>query len=200
MNAKIVAAALSIVFAGHVAAEDQRCDMLENDIARLSCFDDAAKAEVAKAKPPSWKIRTETDQITDATRTIISVQSMERPACAVGYQKIPELEVYCAEAVSTWMVRIRMPCTLARSDQEMYLITRFDKGEVMTSSFSRTGGGNDIQASSAASIEIVNRLVSAKTYLLRIEPYLDYPEVLAFPVGGLLPMLTESGTSCKLSE
>lgn len=191
-------AAVITLGAGLAAADTPEiCAGVENDIARLSCFDRVADATPPiEAVTPEWAVRSEEDPITDAIRTTISVNALGRQACSVS-RDILRLELICAEHTDTWFVRIRQNCHLG-IDKEFRFLTRTDKTEAISETFSPAAGRSDIQMSVAPAARLITRLINSERFLVRIEPSSEYPEAIEFPTKGLAAALTESGAGCKL--
>lgn len=189
-----IAAALLLMTGAAMAETFESCQTVQDAGARLSCFDRIPKT--GEPVQEGWQLRTEVDPMTDAIRTIFSISGVGVPACSTR-NEIPVLEAYCAEASKTWFVRIKQRCPVRGDD--LNFLTRYDADPAKPEKFSATGAWYDFQATVPGSMQIISKLLTAERYLVRVEPSNDYPETLEFRVGGLLPLLTESGTSCKIS-
>lgn len=191
-----VLTALALMTTGAVAETQADCTGVENDVARLACYDQAAPTVPIVREPPRWQVSSEEDPITDAVRTTISVDAIDSQDCTFS-KVIPRLELICAEHTDTWFVRVRQNCGLG-FEKEFNLLTRHDKDEPLSVTFTPAAGRDDVQVSVATATRMIGRLINSSHFLVRIEPAGNYPEVIDFPVSGLAAAITESGAGCKL--
>lgn len=122
--------------ASSLSEEVGRCRNIDNDIARLQCFDTAASsyfAQVAEAKAAAkqWRVGSKVDPISDRVTTILALDEVEERDSYYGYDGRRTLFLRCTHRTLEIAVLWGVPV----DESSLRVTIRIGEGEAETSTW-----------------------------------------------------------------
>jgi hypothetical protein len=185
-------AALIVLAAFPAVAQDgASCAGIENDIARLACFDAAFGASSASVVG-DWAITTEVDPLTDYVNTFLTAKGS--PACLAG---APELVIRCTTQGLAAFVAQDCPLLADRFGMATVDLRIGDGGAETTdlqvdTSQTAVGYFGGMEAR-----DLVGRIMAANRVAIGYAPNLRPPMTVAFDTAGLQEAIAASGMACN---
>lgn len=160
--------------------------------------DSAAPTQSKPADPPQppkreWVVREQKSRMDDTAQVVLALEADEPVRSRFGAYILPTLIVRCHE--NTTSVYVVSEWYLDRGVQVMH---RFDGDKAATqtweSSTTRKAAG---LWSGASAIPFIKTMLDRKTLLMRVWPYDEGPQEMAFSIVGLAKVIEPLRKACK---
>ena len=177
-------------------ADLARCVALNNDLARLACFDNVASKAGLSTRPKKtqvgkWKVETSTSPVDDTKTIVASLAAVEQ--VQVGYRRTrPTMFARCQE--SQFSVFVVLDAFLGTDEIEV--THRFDSEPPVVELWSTSTDHSGAFAPSPE--EFLSAMVDSSKLLFRMTPYSENTITFSLAVGGIERVIPEFFAHCRI--
>lgn len=190
-----VAACATAVFGQDSAGA---CTAINEDLARLACYDRALGRSPTPDPTPAthWRVRSTKSDFTDQTDVYISTVAEGPLQCS--YRNTPSLFVRCLEGKTNVFVSHGCYAPPDRVSKRIDVQIRVDDEgtftrQLYTSTDDKAFGWWDGNGSRSA----IRTLLDHDTIVFRFAPYRDPPQIVRFNISDLREVLNSTDPSCS---
>lgn len=202
MRKKFVISLVGAIAACGTAAIGQEtvgaCATIDEDLARLACYDHAVGRSPTPDPTPEthWRVRSTKSDFTDQTDVYISTLAEGPLKCS--YRDTPSLYVRCLEGETNVFISHGCYAPPDRHTGKIEVQLRVDDKPTTTRRLYTTqddkGFGWWDYASSMNTIRVL--LLDHNTLVVRFSPYREAPQIARFNISGLREVMKTTAPSC----
>ncbi|WP_209833800.1 type VI secretion system-associated protein TagO [Ruegeria sp. HKCCE3926] len=191
----------SVVICGAAAFGQENagaCTAIDEDLARLACYDQALGRSPTGDPTPSsnWKVRSTKSDFTDQTDVYVSTLAENPLQCS--YRNTPTLFVRCLEGQTNVFVSHGCYAPPDRKTEQIDVQIRIDgedtyTRQLYTSTDDKAFGWWDVSSSRSA----IHTLLDHDSIVFRFLPYRDPPQIVRFDISDLRDVLQSTESSCS---
>lgn len=181
--------AIAVIFPAIVAAKP--CQTIDNDDARLACYDNRQRTPQTEATstpiPPEaeWLVKESASTMTDEPKITAFLEAKKvEGKCHAGVDTLVAIGVKCTENV-TQFILYASNCVFTATGDSTKVDARFDGGPLETIQFKASSNHKMIGYFTGKwSIPLVKRLLDASALALRFRAYSSPPITATFDLRG----------------
>ena len=174
------------------------CTAIDEDLARLACYDRALGRSPTPDPTPAthWRVKSTKSDFTDQTNVYISTVAEGPLQCS--YRNTPSLYVRCLEGKTNVFISHGCYAPPDRDTEQIEVQLRIDDEPTSTKRLYTTTddkgfGWWDYNGAMSA---IRNTLLDHNTLVVRFSPYREAPQIARFDIAGLREVMKTTEPSC----
>jgi type VI secretion system protein VasI len=177
----------------------QKCVSLDNDVQRLSCFDEATKSlrpsKVNQRGAGRWKFEREVSRVDDSKTFVASVDANEQITGWPRKVYRPTLILRCKENRLSVYIDVGMAAHVESADGSVSLTLRLDQEEAFGWEATRSTDGEALFLQDAENL--ILKLGGKRKMLFRFTPFNSSPAIASFDIRGVESAITGLQETCK---
>ena len=178
------------------------CAAVENDVNRLSCFDDLAKQRnvagpgIETTSKGKWQVQSETSKIDDRTNVFMAVESENEFEGKYGSSQHATMFIACREGQTHLYFQFG---DHFMADNESYgeITVRIDKQKATTISTTESTDNNALGLWSGSGVGFLKKLFGKSKLLIRAAPFNESPITVEFQVEGIEAAIAPLRKNCR---
>lgn len=189
-----------VVSQAEVSAESAfPCNVIENGLDRLACYDRASGRTPVEASQVEghWRRTTENSKITDQQSVYLTTESKAPVMCGRLRDERARLVVRCLENKTALMISTN--CHLVSSDYNDYgsVDIRLDADKAFSVDMVESTDSTTLGLwSGGRSIPLIKRLIGKSKMVARLTPYGESPAIIEFDIAGIGEQLPPLQKAC----
>jgi type VI secretion system protein VasI len=171
-------------------ADVERCGAIEDDAARLVCFDALVPKAAPAADGGAWEVSRDVDPMTSAAKLVLMLKASESVRDRFGRENWPHLLLACRNGKTDLYLAAGEFLTVGQIE----VASRIDDRAPGSNSWNTSTDNK--AAFHPNPIQAARQLAEASTYRLRLTPHSQSPKDYVFDVRGLSAHLPELAELC----